>query len=307
MSAPDLSGITDNFFTAAQRGYANSLNGSITAGSTIITVNDITGFANGDAVFLWLEPSSSNAELIYGIVNIATNQLTGCVRGIIGSAAGHSNGATIAQYVSSADHNSMRKGILVEHNEDGTHKGVTTDTLTVTSGTTLPPGDIVAADLASSAVTSAKIATNAVTADKLATSAILLGYGASSTSNQTNASATTMIAITGMSAAVTIPSGGRTVRITAYLPNAYNSTPGTGGSNGVVLGIWDGAVGTGTLLNSCRNEACPPSSAASLTCIAIVTPSAGSKTYRAGFMAYGAGTTANTNTDNTGYLIVELL
>lgn len=140
MSAPDLSGIAGNFFTAAQRGYSNSLNGSITNVATTITMNSLSGFTTGDSVFLWIEPSSSNAELVYGIVNTSTNQLTSCVRGIIGSAAGHANGATVSQYVSSADHQAMRKGILVQHNQDGTHKAITAPSVTTTGAVTAGNG-----------------------------------------------------------------------------------------------------------------------------------------------------------------------
>jgi hypothetical protein len=155
MSAPDLSGITGNYFVAVQKGFSDSLNGSILNNSTTITLNSVAGFSNGQSVFLWIDPGASTAELVYGIVATATNQLTSCVRGVLGSAAAHSNGATVSQYVSSADIMSMRKGILVEHNQDGTHNTsfvVTpsaTQTLTnkkiqkrvgsVTSGATITP------------------------------------------------------------------------------------------------------------------------------------------------------------------------
>jgi hypothetical protein len=53
-----------------------------------------------------------------------------------------------------------------EHKQTGAHSDITADTittptLTVTSGTTLPAGDIVTADLAAGAVTNAKLATSA--------------------------------------------------------------------------------------------------------------------------------------------------
>ena len=167
MSAPTLSGISNNFFTAAQRGFATTLSSSCTSADTTLSMQSLAGYTTNDSVFLWLEPSSSNAELVFGIVNTGTNQLTGVVRGIIGSAAVHANSSAVAQYVSSADHMAMRKGMLVQHKQDGTHTGITTDTITVTSGSTLPAGDIGTNDLAALAVTGAKVAAGAITPDKL--------------------------------------------------------------------------------------------------------------------------------------------
>lgn len=48
-------------------------------------------------------------------------------------------------------------GLELQHNEDGSHKNITTNTLVVTSGTTLPAGDIGTADIADSAITPAKL------------------------------------------------------------------------------------------------------------------------------------------------------
>lgn len=133
MSAPDLSGVTDNYFPAVQRGFSDSLDGSITAGSTSLLLHSVSGYTNGDSVFLWIDPNNSNAELVFGIVNTGTIALTSLVRGVIGVASAHSSGATVAQYVSSADHMSLRKGLLVEHNQDGTHGNITADSITTDS------------------------------------------------------------------------------------------------------------------------------------------------------------------------------
>lgn len=129
MSAPDLSGITDNYFVATQKGFSDSLNGSITDAATSMTLNSTSGFSTGDSVFLWIEPGAATAELVYGIVG-AANTVGSLVRGVIGSAAAHSSGATVTEYVSSADHMLLRKGLLVEHDQDGTHTNITATTVT---------------------------------------------------------------------------------------------------------------------------------------------------------------------------------
>src|SRR5207245_4076341 len=66
-----------------------------------------------------------------------------------------------------------------------------------------------------------------------------LGY-AQITANITTTS-TTVVQATGLTVTVTIPSGGRRVRITGLASNV-------GSSGTVQMSIWDGTVGTGTSL-----------------------------------------------------------
>jgi microcystin-dependent protein len=129
MSKPDVSGITNNFFTTVQKGFSDSLNGSITNSSTTIAINSLAGYANNDWVFLWVEPGTANAELVFG--EVFGNSLINCVRGILGSAAAHTSGATVASYVSSANWMLLIKMLEQEHNSDGTHGDITADTLSV--------------------------------------------------------------------------------------------------------------------------------------------------------------------------------
>ena len=163
MSAPDLSGVTGNYFPAVQKGFSDSLNGSITNSSNSMVLHSVTGYTNGDAVFLWIEPGTSNAELVWGIVNTGTLSITSMVRGIIGSAANHSSGATVSQYVSSADHMSMRKGLLVQHNQDGTHKAITAPSATFSNGLTVSGGTV---SLPNSQITNAMLA-GSITSSKI--------------------------------------------------------------------------------------------------------------------------------------------
>lgn len=104
---------------------------------------------------------------------------------------------------------------------------------------------------------------------------------AQATSNFSTTSSTA-VQVTGLSVTVTVPTGGRRIKITAYIRDLSNSSS----SGYAILSIWDGAVGTGTLLNEGQilNATTP------VTAIAVVNPSAGSKTYNIGLKIAVTGT-----------------
>lgn len=142
------------------------------------------------------------------------------------------------------------------------------------------------------------IGTNAIAAASLATNAISLGY-ASITSNFVLSSAqTTPTQITGLTASVTIPAGSRKIRITGYC-GVITLAAGTG-----IMTIWDGVVNSGTQLGQVNI----PSSGAGATVIAIVTPSAGSKTYNLGIQNTGLNnTTIGAAATQPAFILVEAI
>jgi PKD repeat protein len=139
------------------------------------------------------------------------------------------------------------------------------------------------------------IPTATITAPMLATSAITLGYAQINVNITTTS--TTYVQATGLSASATIPAGSRRIRITVYQPNLGASTGNAKSS------IWDGTVGSGTQLNECIS----PGANATVICQAIVTPSAGSKTYNVGFLITGGGgtTTIGASSIAPAYIHVE--
>lgn len=147
-------------------------------------------------------------------------------------------------------------------------------------GVAVTSGTIAAAALASGSVTNPKIAVGAVDGTQLATSAITLGY-AQITADVTTASATAVQA-TGLTTTVTIPTGGRRIKITVYCNALY------GGTTNAIMSLWDGVVTSGTQIQSSISPAV--TTATTITMIASVTPAAGSKTYNVGFKATGGGT-----------------
>lgn len=114
--------------------------------------------------------------------------------------------------------------------------------------------------------------------------------------------------VTGLSVAVTVPAGGRDVKITAFCPGMKNSaTAGTV----LTLAIREGS----TVLNQCiLNE---PVAAYNLPMTAIArvaSPTAGSHTYyvsvakdQAGTLTCGAGTSATVSDYGAAFILVELL
>lgn len=153
-------------------------------------------------------------------------------------------------------------------------------------GVSITGGKINGGAITANTIGSTALATNAVQASQLATNAITLGY-AQITANTTTASATA-VQITGLTATVTIPAGGRRVKITVFIPNSSNTVVSTASYS-----IWDGTVGSGTQLAESR-QTHPLASGTNMSIMlaAVVTPAAGSKTYNAG-VRVDAGTETN--------------
>jgi hypothetical protein len=143
--------------------------------------------------------------------------------------------------------------------------------------------------------------TNAIAADKLATSAITLGY-AQITSDFSTAS-TSDVQVTGLTASVTIPAGGRKVKITTFFNNGSNS--GSANNN---LSIWDGTVGSGTRLSSSNlKNRVVGDNTGYMTCIAVVSPSAGAKTYNVGLSTNTGTATVNASATSPAFILVEAI
>lgn len=139
---------------------------------------------------------------------------------------------------------------------------------------------------ASAGIDGSKIADASIPAAKLATGAITLGY-AQITSTFSSASASP-VQVTGLSTTVTIPTGGRRVKITVFARDQFNNTNGQYCS----LTIWDGTVGSGTILATNLVQF-PTAAPAPAIVMAVHTPSAGSKTYNVGISSPGSSGTAS--------------
>jgi hypothetical protein len=163
---------------------------------------------------------------------------------------------------------------------------------------------IASGKLGSNTVVTGSITDGAVTAPKLDTGAITLGY-AQITTNFTTGS-TTAVQATGLTVTVTIPAGGRKIKITAWSGQLYNQTA----SRFVNMEIWDGTVGSGTRLALVQNfTGATANAGSSAVAVAVVTPSAGSKTYNVGCYTDALGGTAGIQAVSTApaFILVEAI
>lgn len=161
---------------------------------------------------------------------------------------------------------------------------------------------LVGAPIADGSVTTAKVADGSVTNTKLSTSAILLGFASSTSIFNTGVTASATL-ITDMTKTVTVPAGGRSVKITFYCQSVNNASSATRRTQ---FGIWDGTVGSGTQLQKASSRS---QDGAGINMSVIHTPSAGSKTYNVSYMKESAGDGTSIAADAAGpmQLTVELV
>lgn len=145
---------------------------------------------------------------------------------------------------------------------------------------------------------------NIIQANQLATSSIKLGR----TAVTTGVTATATTAATGASVAsltVTIPAGGRDLKLVFYTPALGNSSA----SSLTTLTLWDSSIG-GTQLQNAQtvNVAADNTVGNAIQLVAYVSaPAAGSKTYVVGLHVNANTGKANAGSTNPIYLSAELI
>lgn len=218
-----------------------------------------------------VQPTTSNSEIVR-VTTVSTDTLT-IVRGA--TSGGGLNG----------EPNNQNRSIIIG---DQIEAGISARSLT----------DIESGGL----LTSSALATNAVAAANLATTAITLGY-AQITSNFTTLNSTAT-QVTSLTLSVTIPAGGRYIKITAFSTTVSNTTS----VHTTVVTIWDGTVGSGTQLSESAISVGSNNANYPITTIAVVQPAAGSKTYNVGLNTDGSGTgTYGAAATYPAFLLVECI
>lgn len=127
-----------------------------------------------------------------------------------------------------------------------------------------------------------------------------LGYAQITGSFST--ASTNAVQITGLSTAVTVPIGGRRVKITVYSWAVTNTSTGIYTD----ITIWDGTVGSGTQVGQAEVYS---SGLTNIYMLAetIITPSAGNHTYNAGLNCTAGTSQVNGKTSAPAFILVELI
>jgi len=116
-----VSSVTSHF-PSAENGFTTTLASTISSGAATVPLNSVAGYANGEVVVFIVDPSDlSKKQSFTGTVDTSGVQITGVVW-TSGTNQTHTAGATVVDYVDAAHISMVSKGLLVGHNQDGTHK-----------------------------------------------------------------------------------------------------------------------------------------------------------------------------------------
>jgi hypothetical protein len=183
--------------------------GTRSAGGTSLACDNLAGWPTASKVhFVTYQIDSSSVQVAdtqldcYGIVSGNT---IGSFTVVDGTDTGNSVNDVVEMLPTAAWGQDLADALTNQHTRTGAHTGITTDTIVVSSGTTLPAGDIATADIADSAVTTSKLNTASVTADKL-------GLGSTNTtvatSEASGSTSYTDLATPGPSVTITVGANG---------------------------------------------------------------------------------------------------
>lgn len=126
-----LTSVTKHF-PKPKEGFITTLSSTISSGATTVPLTSVSGLTNGDVFVGLVEPGLTNEQCFTGTVDTAGTQITNVVW-TKGTNVGHNAGSTVVDYVTSTTVGMISKGILVEHNQDGTHSDITATSLSVTA------------------------------------------------------------------------------------------------------------------------------------------------------------------------------
>lgn len=112
--------------TATSNAFSTTLNGSVAAGDTSITLTTTSGLQAPGIIIINRQDANGtntpNAREYVSFTGITSNTLTGCTRGLGGSTAqAHASDSLVEEVFSVTHWNDLLDYLDAEHNSDGTH------------------------------------------------------------------------------------------------------------------------------------------------------------------------------------------
>lgn len=123
-------------FPKPQNGFVTTLASTISSGATTVPLNSVSGYTNGQIAVFVVDPTDvTKKQTFTGVIDTSGVQVTSVIW-TAGTNQSHSGGATVVDYVTATHLGMVSKGILVEHDQDGTHGNITGGNATMTGTVT---------------------------------------------------------------------------------------------------------------------------------------------------------------------------
>lgn len=260
-------------------------------GATSINVGATTGYPTDTGVIISMRTVNTAGTLIAGTHTEWSGTITSGTSvsieaaPVYGSDQIYAAGSTtqVAIRLSSYAHNKLIDGLLVQHTQTGSHADIIT-TNTINENTAANGVTIDGLNIKDGALATANSVPNAALAGSIDQAKILtntLGYAEITTAFATTTTPAA-VDVTGLSSTVTVPSGGRRVKVTVFA-SSINVT-GTLPKSIQVNILQDGSIINFIVIdiNDAYKRSC--------TVIGTAVPAAGSHTYKAQISQNTAGT-----------------
>lgn len=317
-------------FAPTVNAFNTTLNGSISATDLTVTLNSVTGLQNKAGILVIDRQDSSGnntptkREYIY-FTSVSGSAVilpsTGDGRGQSGSTAqSHADGAKVEAVMDVDQYNGLIDSYDAQHADAGTHDALTTNTFggsslasissilfanalmvpsTASLSRTFVGTETIATSFAATSLATTSFPTG-IQPEMLNLAAINLGVAQLLSIASVNSGVP--VQVIALSKTVSIPAGGRSIEVRAFLPNF-----GTGSGNTGLISLWDGTVGSGTMIAASQKTFAATGTFDPMFISAIVTPAAGAKTYNVGMHNTAGGVNSvsvSANATTPAYLAV---